>query len=464
MPLRGGGFEFIGAFESTYAPHHDRDVFESNLHHELWEADLDLLRAAGVRTLRYPARWHRIESSPGHFDWSATDEVFHTMLDHGLVPIVDLVHHTSYPAWLEDGFADRRFGPAFMRYAEALAERYPFITAYTLFNEPFATLFLAGHEALWPPYRSGVRGFVELLLNVMPTFNELSRRFHAGLPAAWHVWVDSCEAHTADPRSASARAYAELANDRRFFVLDVMLGTADPSSPFGREVMAAGGAALFDLEPGGIDVLGLDYYAHSQWHFMEQRAVSPSPYVQPLWQLICEYAARYPVPVVLAETNIRGFATDRATWLKYTLEQCELAAAAGVDLRGYCWFPFIDSCDWDSLLARCDGTVDPVGVYWLDHEYRRRPSEMSTAYAAAVAGAAAAELPAYALQQPVRQQLRGYASHMADWEWVLPPVRVPHGPDRQGRRGRHGDVAAPTPSAPLNAIDPDEARNCERVA
>src|SRR3712207_9217969 len=67
----------------------------------------------------------------------------------------------------------------------------------------------------------------------------------------------------------------------------------------------------------------------------------------------------------------------RSSWLKYTLEQYEIAASAGIDLRGYCWFPFIDSCDWDSLLFRCDGNVDPVGVFWLDEELRRRPSSMS---------------------------------------------------------------------------------------
>ena len=36
--------------------------------------------------------------------------------------------------------------------------------------------------------------------------------------------------------------------------------------------------------------------------------------------------------------------------------------AAGAPLGGYCWFPFVDSVDWNSLLARADGCIDPVGV------------------------------------------------------------------------------------------------------
>src|SRR5918994_1603558 len=64
--------------------------------------------------------------------------------------------------------------------------------------------------------------------------------------------------------------------------------------------------------------------------------------------LIGEYAERYERPVWVGETNLRGYPSDRATWFKYVLEQSEIAAAGGVDLRGFCWFPFVDSCDWDS--------------------------------------------------------------------------------------------------------------------
>ena len=122
----------------------------------------------------------------------------------------------------------------------------------------------------------------------------------------------------------------------------------------------------------------------------------------------------------MTETNIRGFASDRASWLKYTLEQCERARAAGVPLGGYCWFPFVDSCDWDSLLTRARGTIDPVGVYWLDEVLERHPSSMAASYTMAAAGCAVAELPAYRLQPPVLQQLRGFLPQMT-WDWVTPP-------------------------------------------
>ena len=54
-------------------------------------------------------------------------------------------------------------------------------------------------------------------------------------------------------------------NDRRFFLTDAFLGRElRRDRPFVAEVVRHGAADLLELEPGRIDVLGLDYYAHNQ--------------------------------------------------------------------------------------------------------------------------------------------------------------------------------------------------------
>ena len=418
---------FIGGFESTYLPAHDRDVIETTAHDLRWRADIELLTEAGVRRLRYPIRWHRIERNPDRYDWAATDEIMEHLHERGLYVIADLVHHTSYPRWLDQGLADPRFGPAFLRFADAVAQRYPWLPAYTLVNEPFSTLFLGGSLALWPPYLSGTAGFVQLLRNVLPALAEASRRYREALPGAEHVWTDTCEHHGAlVPEAAD---YVAMANQRRFIALDLFLGRAGQPGEclYVDELVAAGGADLLDLEPGTVDVLGLDYYAHCQWGFGAGAVPSrvPRPDPTPLADQIAAYWQRYRMPCALTETNLRGFASDRATWLKYTLEQCELAAARGVPLRGYCWFPFVDSADWESLLQRCEGKIDPVGVYWLDAQLNRRRSSMSSSYAAAAGGAPAADLPAYRFREPVATWLRGYLEHVRHWQWQEPPAAEP---------------------------------------
>jgi hypothetical protein len=253
---------------------------------------------------------------------------------------------------------------------------------------------------------------------------EASRLYAELLPDARHVYVDTCEGHGAlDP---SGEEYAVLANDRRFIALDLMLGRAgDEERPFVREVLEAGGEDLLAMAPGCIDELGLDYYAHSEWAFTTEggtvRGVTPAPAPAGLAALVREYHEHCGLPMLLSETNVRGTPADRATWLKHTLEQCERAEAGGVALDAYCWFPFVDSIDWNSLLARADGCIDPVGVYWLDAEADRHASSMSRAFARAVAGEPASALPAYRLTPPVARWLAGLAPLMSHFDWEDPP-------------------------------------------
>jgi glycosyltransferase involved in cell wall biosynthesis len=416
----------VAGFESTYAPISDVDCVESTGHDRRWREDLAAVHRAGVVDLRYALRWHRLEALPGEYDWRHTDEVLGHMRDLGMQPVVDLVHHTSYPAWLTGGFADPRFPAAFERFALAVADRYPWLEAYTLFNEPLATLFLAGHEALWPPYGRGVGGLATLLRAVLPPLARVAAHWREALPQARHVWVDTCEHHAGG--TPSGRVYAEYANDRRFAVLDLARGVhLDDRRPFLRALLDAGAADLLELHahgpgPVGVDVLGLDYYVHSEWWYDERGGHAPSPAPVGLAALAREYHEHSGLPLMLTETNIRGLPTDQVTWFRFVLQEVERAMAAGVPVDGVCWFPHVDSCDWDSLLARGGaGRRDPVGVLALAPDGDRRTTALSRAWQAVAAGARAEDLPAYRPQPPVREQLAGYAPFVSGWPWADPP-------------------------------------------
>ncbi len=418
-PLPGRGRTFLAGFESTHLPSHGIDLFDITGHAGRWRADIDAVLASGVRHFRYPLRWPKIEKHPGEFDWQETDEVLGYLHDVDAVPIVDLVHHTSYPDWLLDGFRSSDFGPSYLRYAEAVARRYPWLPGYTLFNEPFATLFLAGHEGLWPPYDRGIDGFLRMLDSVLPAISEAARCWADLLPTARHVWVDTAEQHSG---VGTGDGYARLANDRRHVVLDLLLGRhLDPRRPFLGRLLRAGGESLLDLPTIRVDVLGLDYYSHSEWFYDDDGGHAPSPVPAGLAAVAEHYGDRYGLPMMLTETNVRGLPTDRVAWLKYTLEQYELALSRGVDLHAYCWFPQVDSCDWDSLLARGAGRVDPVGVVSLTPDHHPVRTLFTDWWERAAQGLPAAELPAYRLQEPCASQLLGIAGATAHWRPVDPP-------------------------------------------
>jgi beta-glucosidase/6-phospho-beta-glucosidase/beta-galactosidase len=422
---------FVGAFESTFLPSHDIDVAETSSHATRWRADLDANLAVGVNRFRYPLRWHRIERERGRYDWSETDDVLGYLGERQAEPIVDLLHHTSYPQWLTDGFRDRAFPAAYLSFTEAVATRYPWLRSYTLFNEPLATLFLAGHEALWPPYDHGVDGFVRLARNVLPAVSAAASCFRELLPEASHIWIDTCEHHAGTPGGPAN--YAAWANDRRHVLLDLAIGhDLNPSRPFLAAMLEAGAEPLLSLPPIQVDVLGLDYYCHSEWWYEEGSGRAPSPHPVGFAAVAEQYARRYQLPMLLSETNIRGLPSDRASWLRYMLEQYQIAVSMGVPLSGFCWFPSVDSCDWDSLLARPGGRPDPVGVLSLGRGGSRMRTPFTDVWEAAVAGAAAAELPAYRFQPPCDSQLTGFVEQLGHWPWQEPPsdetptpIRVP---------------------------------------
>jgi len=424
-PLSAPSTPLIAGFDSTYLPLHEIDIVESIRHDHHWEQDLSDLRGH-VRSVRYPIRWHRVEAERGRYDWAGTDATLRHLQELGLSPIVDLVHHTSYPGWLDDGLRDRRFGPAFVRFATAVAERYPWIEAYTLFNEPFSTVNFAGHEALWPPYDMGLAGVARLVSNVLPALSEAAAGWRELCPAASHVWVDTCEHHASV--AAAAEEHVALANDRRYVFLDLALGhDLDLSRPYLGALVAAGAETALTVAPLQVDVLGLDYYPFHEWWYDEAGGRSPSPYPLGFARIAEQYADRYRLPLMLTETNVRGFPSDRASWLRYIVEQCEIAVARGVALTGLCWYPHVDSADWDSLLARPAGRIDPVGVVSAVGG-GRQDTLFTTAWRAAAAGAGSRDLPAYRFSSPADDVLAGFLPQMAHWDWADPPADVAPAP------------------------------------
>ncbi|HEX2222997.1 MAG TPA: family 1 glycosylhydrolase, partial [Thermoanaerobaculia bacterium] len=344
-------FPFLTGFESTHIFGSGTDVLEGTRHLERWRHDLGLVAAAGIRVLRYPVPWHRIENVRGHYDWRWLDEVLAYMRQAGLDPILDPIHHTSFPEWIEGGFAHPEFAELYERFVKELAARYPWVTKYTLFNEPFVTTLFCGKEGIWYPNRRSARVFVRMIVNVGRSICNLSAELARSVPGLQLIHVDTCESHRA--LDSTSRETVDFLNHRRFLLHDLILGRIDRSHPLSgylsRNGLRAEERRWFQDHPARIDVLGLDYYSHSEqeryhggrrirWH-------GPSP--RGFAAVAQDYVERYGVPVMLAETNLKGTVSDRLSWLRHMVEECEkLQGVAGVDFRGFCWFPFVDSTDW----------------------------------------------------------------------------------------------------------------------
>lgn len=383
--------EFLSGFESTYI--HDGqglDVLDLTEHSIRFREDFAAVADAGVKTLRYSIPWHKIERERGAYDWRWLDAAMAALGERGLDIIADPLHHTSFPDWLTGGFADRQFVTAYVRFVLAFADRYPRVRRFTYINEPLVTSWFAGHEGVWHPYGKSADAFVVMALNCAEAICRIDRALRAERDDIEFVHVESCERHFAETASRSAEA--EWNNHRRFLVHDLISGRVTGRHPMldwlRRHGLTASQELWFVAGPAKIDVLGLDFYQHCEiWWGKEGRIDPPSRHG--FARIAMDYAARFPdCDVMLSETNVRGTPSERAAHFRGMVRECEkleflMKAECGRNFRGFCWYPFIDSCDWDSLCTRADGRLDPQGILSLSGNLSRVENEFSREYAKA---------------------------------------------------------------------------------
>jgi hypothetical protein len=59
----------------------------------------------------------------------------------------------------------------------------------------------------------------------------------------------------------------------------------------------------------------------------------------------------------------------------------ETLVSAGEPVRGFCWYPSIDSTDWSNHCTACTSEIDPQGLWSLDPQtWDRLDTPLSEAY------------------------------------------------------------------------------------
>jgi hypothetical protein len=416
---------FFSGFESTHIFGSGTDVLELTNHTEKVREDLILASSSGLDLLRYSAPWHSIERVRGVYDWEWMDKAMKHLRELGIEPILDPLHHTSFPDWLKGGFASPQFVDSYFRFVEALAERYPWVTHYTVVNEPFVTTWFCGKEGVWYPYKRGHKNFAPMILNVAEVTNRVSRMLVDANPNVQLVHVDASEQHRS--LDVQSEPFARFMNEMRFLVPDLVLGNVNEEHKlygYLRDHGADEKRLRWLVEnPARIDVLGLDYYSHSELEWNKHGRVYPHTVPEGFVSVAMDYVNRFNLPVMLTETNIRGFVSDRISWLKFMVEQCETLEAKlkprNIPFKGFCWYPFIDSTDWCSLVTKANCNIDPQGIFWLDCETKKRhPSELSEIFEALARGIITSkDIPAYRFQSPLNKTLKNFLPMMSHWNW-----------------------------------------------
>ncbi len=347
--------------------------------HHAREDDLDRFAALGLRTLRFPVLWERTAPAGlGLADWRWPDARLARARALGIRPIVTLLHHGSGPA--ETNLLDPSFPGWLAAYARAVAERYPWVTAYTPVNEPLTTARFSALYGLWYPH---VRSDVEFLRAVLTE----CRATVLAMRAIREVVPEAELVQTEDLGRTSATnllAYqANFDNDRRWLGLDLLTGRLGPGDRMWRHMRALGideaSFAWFREHACPPDIIGvnhyltsnryldtdLDHYPPDTWggngrhRYADVAAVRVVEEPARLAHLLEEAWERYGLPIAVTEAHLGCTREEQLRWLREMWEGAHTARARGVDVRAVTAWALLGAFDWNSLLTRAAGHYEP---------------------------------------------------------------------------------------------------------
>jgi dTDP-4-dehydrorhamnose reductase len=378
-----GALELWGGVECTV--NRLGDTFRDQLvlsGHDRRLDDLERFAALGLRTLRYPVLWERTAPrGPAEADWRWPDARLARARELGLRPIVGLVHHGSGPSGTD--LLDPAFPERLADYARAVAQRYPWVTAYTPVNEPLTTARFSGMYGLWYPHRRNDRDFIQMVLNQCRASILAMRAIREIVPEARWVQTEDLGRTYSTPLLAYQ---ADFDNDRRWLSLDLLSGHLAPDDRMWRYLRDHGvsESTLAWFVANGLtpDVIGINHYITSNryldsalHHYPEESwggngrhqyadvaavRVVESPAGSA--ELLGEVWHRYGAPVAITEAHIGCTRDEQLRWLVEVWRGAQRARERGVDVRAVTVWALLGAFDWDSLLTVPAGRYEP-GVF-----------------------------------------------------------------------------------------------------
>ena len=349
-----------------------RDEMDACGHYARWREDFDRVQELGLWFLRYGPPIHRTWLGAGRYDWSFADTTFGDLAARDIVPIVDLCHF-GVPDWIGN-FQNPDFPELFAGYADAFAQRFPWVQLYTPVNEMFICALFSASYGWWNEQLRSDCGFVTALKHVVKANVLAMRRILDARADAIFIQSESSEYFHADnPRAIGP---AEILNARRFLSLDLNYGRRVDSQMY--EYLMDNGMTreeyhfFFGQRLKHHCIMGNDYYVTNEHRVWEDGHTAAAGEVFGYDQLTWQYHDRYRLPVMHTETNFaQGPNSDEAVyWLWKMWANVLRLRNDGVPILGFTWYSLTDQVDWDTALREVNGRANPLGLYDLDRQIR----------------------------------------------------------------------------------------------
>ncbi|RAJ94123.1 dTDP-4-dehydrorhamnose reductase [Larkinella arboricola] len=356
-----------------------QDQLMRNGHHH---RDQDLFHVAqlGLKTLRYPLLWER--TAPERVDqpdWQWADRRLGVLQELGIRPIIGLVHHGCGPKYAT--FAGPEFERQLPRYARQVAERYPWVDAYTPVNEPLTTARFSGLNGHWYPHANSPRVFVDILLRQCRATVLAMQQIRQVRPDAQLIQTDDLGQTHSSPK---VNYQAEWENHRRWLSWDLLCGYVTKQHPLWDYLRWVGipyaDLAFFVDNPCPPSVIGINHYITSErylderiWQYpvhmqggnerdryVDTEVVRAAPEQRVgLTGLLQQAWKRYQRPIAVTEAHLGCTVDEQMRWLWDMWQQTQQARQAGADIQAVTAWALLGSFDWHCLLTRHEGYYEP---------------------------------------------------------------------------------------------------------
>ena len=376
-------------------------------HYHRWQADLDLLKSLGVTDYRLSVSWSRLQPS-GHGELNETAVAFYRDVLAGLaargIRALVTLYHWDLPQPLEDagGWPVRdtahRFAEFATRTVTALGD---FATDWLTLNEPWCSAFLGYGNGAHAPGRKDYRAAIHAAHHLNLGHGLAVAGIREVMPSAsvgiTNIVTDIVPA-TDSPDDAAAAVRLD-ASSNRIFLDPVYLGAYsdavwDTLGPRGLgDVVQEGDLEIISAPT---DFAGINHYqrviaSHDEtapFGVAEKPAepattsfgwsVIPASLTAVLTRVSREFTS---VPLYVTENgasyddyvdpNGDVVDTERIAYLRGYLGAAADAIAAGVDLRGYYAWSFLDNFEW------AEGYSKRFGLVWVDYRTQERIPKLS---------------------------------------------------------------------------------------
>ena len=312
------------------------------------------------------------------------------------------MHHGSGPQ--HTSLLDPSFPEKLAAYARAVAERYPWVDAWTPVNEPLTTARFSALYGLWYPHATDAVSFCRALLNQCRGVVLAIREIRKVNPRAQLVQTDDLgKTHS----TQHMRYQADYENERRWAAWDLLCGRLCDRMAMHDWMRMVGISdaelAWFRDNPCPPDVIGINHYLSSERFLDERLDLYPNeihgtngyewyadvhaprvlgPGTDGPEELLREAWERYRIPVAVTEAHNGCTREEQLRWVAEVWTAAETMRSEGADVHAVTLWSLLGAYDWDRLLTEMRRHYEP-GVFDL-----RAREPRATALAAMARGLA----------------------------------------------------------------------------